>query len=65
GGVFVSMCIVTTAVGLVMTSLTKPRAWYMVCPMGTLPETLGKAGRKATRSKKVAKQAVAQLPGQK
>jgi ferredoxin-type protein NapH len=62
GGVFVSMCIITTAIGLVLTSLTKPRAWCMVCPMGTLQENLGKAGRKAAKkSKQTAQQPLAQL----
>ena len=67
GGVFVSMCIVTTAVGLVLTSLTKPRAWCMVCPMGTLQDSLGKMGKKAAKGAKLRKEreerALPQLTG--
>jgi polyferredoxin len=45
------MCILTTAIGLVMTRLTKPRAWCMVCPMGTLQDSLGKLGRQAAKQR--------------
>jgi polyferredoxin len=53
GGVFVSMCVITTIIAIALGSTTKPRAWCMVCPMGTLQEHLGKAGQAARKRRKI------------
>jgi len=42
GAVFVSMCIITTVISVVLAVLTKHRAWCVVCPMGLMQETIGK-----------------------
>ncbi|MFP4296348.1 MAG: 4Fe-4S binding protein [Spirulinaceae cyanobacterium] len=52
GGIFVSMCIVTSLIAIPLAIITRPRAWCAVCPMGTLQENLGKMGRKAAKAKK-------------
>lgn len=44
GGVFVGVCILTTAVAIVLAIFTRQRGWCMICPMGLLQEALGKAG---------------------
>jgi ferredoxin-type protein NapH len=45
GFVFMTMCWVTTGIALALGFPTKARAWCAVCPMGTLQEHIGKAGR--------------------
>lgn len=52
GGVFVSMCIVTTLIAVPLGIITRPRAWCSFCPMGTLQETLGKWGQKHAKARK-------------
>ncbi|MFA5093531.1 MAG: 4Fe-4S binding protein [Candidatus Omnitrophota bacterium] len=42
GSVFVTMCILTTIIAIVLGVLTKHRGWCMICPMGTLQEKIGK-----------------------
>jgi ferredoxin-type protein NapH len=42
GGVFVSMCVISTALALFLGITTKPRSWCMICPMGNLQEQIGK-----------------------
>ena len=42
GSAFVSMCILTTTFAVILGTATKPRSWCMICPMGTLQETIGK-----------------------
>ena len=42
GAVFVSMCIITTVISIVLAIFTKHRAWCAVCPMGFLQEKIGK-----------------------
>ncbi len=41
GLVFWQMCLVTTAVALILAMIYRPRAWCAVCPVGTLQRTLG------------------------
>lgn len=50
GGVFVSMCILTSVLAIAFGSFTRPRAWCAICPMGTLQEQLGKTGRSRRRT---------------
>lgn len=45
GSVFVFMCTLTTAIGLLLGILFMPRAWCAVCPVGTFASSVG--GRKA------------------
>lgn len=45
GGVFVSMCIVTSILAIIFGTATRPRAWCAICPMGTLQEQLGRWGK--------------------
>jgi len=42
GGVFVSMCLITTIIAIFLGVFTKERAWCVVCPMGTLQGVVGK-----------------------
>jgi len=44
GAVFVRMCIVTTAAGVLLALTSHPRTWCSFCPMGTLQSAAG--GRK-------------------
>jgi polyferredoxin len=41
GYVFWEMCLVTTAVALIGGLLFRPRAWCVICPMGTMQNLLG------------------------
>ncbi len=42
GVVFVSMCIITTVISVILGVLTRHRGWCAICPMGTLQDTIGK-----------------------
>lgn len=42
GAVFVVMCILTTAISIVLGVTTKHRGWCAICPMGTLQDKIGK-----------------------
>ncbi|MBG0742424.1 MAG: 4Fe-4S binding protein [Cylindrospermopsis raciborskii KL1] len=52
GGIFVSMCVVTSLIAIPLGIVTRPRAWCAFCPMGTLQETLGKLGQNHTKAKR-------------
>ena len=41
GFVFITMCILTTAIALPLSIAFQPRTWCVVCPMGTLQGVLG------------------------
>ena len=41
GSVFWQMCLITTAVALVLMVVYRPRAWCAICPVATLQGTLG------------------------
>ncbi len=41
GSVFWLMCLVTTAIALVLAVIYRPRAWCAICPVGTLQGILG------------------------
>lgn len=47
GAVLVRLCLVTTAVGLVLALVYHPRTWCAFCPMGTIQGALGKLRRPA------------------
>jgi len=49
GAAFVSMCILTTTLGVILGITIKPRTWCIICPMGTLQETIGKISRKINK----------------
>ncbi len=38
GGVFVSMCLLSTSIAILMGILTSPRAWCSICPVGMLQD---------------------------
>lgn len=40
GGVFVSVCVITTIIAIIFALIMKHRGWCMICPMGTLQERL-------------------------
>jgi polyferredoxin len=40
--VFVTMCIITTVLAIILGLLFKPRTWCAVCPMGTLQGVIGR-----------------------
>jgi hypothetical protein len=44
GKTFWMMCVITTAIGVVLGILLHPRTWCAFCPMGTLQGALGKLG---------------------
>ncbi|MFH1655070.1 MAG: 4Fe-4S binding protein [Candidatus Omnitrophota bacterium] len=46
GAVFVSMCLLTTIISIILGTTIRHRSWCVICPMGTLQEKLGKIGRK-------------------
>ena len=41
GAVFVSMCLITTLISIIIGALTKNRGWCIICPMGTLQSYIG------------------------
>ncbi|MDD5005077.1 MAG: 4Fe-4S binding protein [Candidatus Omnitrophica bacterium] len=45
GAVFVSMCIVTTIIAIIIGVVTKHRGWCVICPMGTLQEKIYQIGK--------------------
>ena len=42
GMVFVSMCLITTIISIIIGVNTNQRGWCKICPMGTLQETIHK-----------------------
>ena len=40
--IFVSMCLITTIISIIIGVSTKQRGWCAICPMGTLQEKIGK-----------------------
>jgi len=46
GAVFVSVCLVTTIISIVLGIATKPRSWCVICPMGKLQGKIGKMGKR-------------------
>ena len=46
GAVFVSMCVITTLISIILGVVTKERGWCAICPMGFLQEKIGKINRK-------------------
>lgn len=45
GTVFVTMCIITTIISIILGVPTKPRSWCTICPMGNLQEKIGKISK--------------------
>lgn len=41
GTVFVSMCVITTAIGVILALIFHPRTWCSFCPVGTLQSAVG------------------------
>jgi len=44
GIVFVSVCILTTLISIILGVFTRPRGWCAICPMGTLQQKVGQIG---------------------
>jgi polyferredoxin len=42
GAVFVSMCLLTTVISIILGVFTRQRGWCAICPMGTLQERIGR-----------------------
>jgi len=42
GAAFISMCILTTIIGVIIGVSTKCRGWCVICPMGLMQETISK-----------------------
>jgi ferredoxin-type protein NapH len=40
GSVFVTMCLITTVISVILGIQTRRRAWCAICPMGTLQEKI-------------------------
>ena len=49
GGVFVSMCLITTIISIILGIITRQRGWCAICPMGTLQEHIGKISKKESK----------------
>jgi len=49
GAVFVSMCLITTIVSVILAVFTKPRSWCTICPMGTLQNKIDSIMRKRVK----------------
>ncbi|MDD4909551.1 MAG: 4Fe-4S binding protein [Candidatus Omnitrophica bacterium] len=45
GAVFVSMCLITTVISMVLGVATRHRSWCAICPMGTLQGRIAKKGK--------------------
>ena len=45
GAVFVSMCLITTVISIIIGLAVKHRGWCAICPMGTLQEKIGNIRR--------------------
>ncbi|NQT94845.1 MAG: 4Fe-4S binding protein [Candidatus Omnitrophica bacterium] len=45
GKVFVSMCLITTVISVILAIGTRHRGWCAICPMGTLQEGISKANK--------------------
>ncbi|OGW74607.1 MAG: hypothetical protein A2Z72_07250 [Omnitrophica bacterium RBG_13_46_9] len=43
GAVFVTMCLLTTVIAVVLGIVTRHRGWCAICPMGTLQEQIGRS----------------------
>ncbi|MBN3038530.1 MAG: 4Fe-4S binding protein [Candidatus Omnitrophica bacterium] len=46
GSVFVSMCLLTTIISVLLGVSIKHRSWCAICPMGTLQEKIGNIKKK-------------------
>ncbi|MEN9206964.1 MAG: 4Fe-4S binding protein [Gloeomargarita sp. GMQP_bins_69] len=55
GGVFVSMCVVTSTVAIALGLTYNERAWCAICPMGTLQESIAKLGPATRKQRQPAK----------
>lgn len=42
GAIFVSICLITTIIAIILALIFRHRAWCAICPMGTLQEQIGK-----------------------
>ena len=42
GAIFVSICLITTIIAVILALIFKPRSWCAICPMGTLQEQIGR-----------------------
>ena len=51
GAVFVSMCIITTIIAVILGITTRHRGWCAVCPMGFLQERIHKLNHMARRQR--------------
>ena len=40
GAIFVSICLITTVIAIILALAYQHRAWCAICPMGTLQEAL-------------------------
>ena len=46
GIVFVTMCLITTLIAIILAIITKHRGWCVICPMGMLQEKIGRVRSK-------------------
>ncbi len=42
GAIFVSVCLMTTIIAIILALIFKSRGWCAICPMGTLQEQIGR-----------------------
>jgi len=52
GAIFVSICLVTTIISIILAVFTKHRGWCVICPMGFLQEKIGKVKQRDADAKK-------------
>lgn len=53
GAAFISMCILTTVLGTIVGAIYKPRSWCVICPMGTLQETISRLHSRADKNNNI------------
>jgi len=56
GSVFVSMCLLTTGIAIILGIITKHRGWCAICPMGFLQENIAKVSLERRRKAREARE---------
>lgn len=48
GAIFVSICLITTIIAIILALAFKSRGWCAICPMGTIQDQIGKVNPRKT-----------------
>lgn len=52
GAIFVSICLITTIIAIILALIYRHRAWCSICPMGTLQEQISLLRRQSPKQSK-------------